>query len=32
MRNGGLEIQGDQREKIATILTEVGFRPVFAGG
>ena len=27
-----IEIQGDQREKIAQILTEAGFRPVFAGG
>jgi len=25
-------IQGDQREKIARILTAAGFRPVFAGG
>ncbi len=29
---GAIEIQGDQREKIAQILTEAGFRPVFAGG
>lgn len=25
-------IQGDQRGTIARILTEAGFRPVFAGG
>ena len=27
-----IEIQGDQRETVARILTEAGFRPVFAGG
>src|SRR5574341_102575 len=27
-----IEIQGDQREAIARILTNAGFRPVFAGG
>lgn len=27
-----IEIQGDQRETIARMLTEAGFRPVFAGG
>ncbi len=27
-----IEIQGDQREKIAQILSDAGFRPVFAGG
>jgi len=27
-----IEIQGDQRETIARLLTEAGFRPVFAGG
>jgi translation initiation factor 1 len=32
VKDGGIEIQGDQREKIAQILTEAGFRPVFAGG
>ncbi|MDQ5980871.1 MAG: translation initiation factor 1 [Verrucomicrobiota bacterium] len=32
VKDGELEIQGDQREKIARILTEAGFRPVFAGG
>ena len=32
VRNGVIEIQGDQRETVARILTEAGFRPVFAGG
>ena len=32
VKDGAIEIQGDQREKIAQILTEAGFRPVFAGG
>ena len=32
VKDGAIEIQGDQREKIAAILTEAGFRPVFAGG
>ena len=32
VKEGEIEIQGDQREKIAQILTEAGFRPVFAGG
>jgi translation initiation factor 1 len=32
VKNGNIEIQGDQREKVATILEEAGFRPVFAGG
>ena len=32
VKDGAIEIQGDQREKIATILTDAGFRPVFAGG
>jgi len=27
-----MAIQGDPRVKIAQILTEAGFRPVFAGG
>ncbi|MBI3806867.1 MAG: translation initiation factor [Nitrospirae bacterium] len=27
-----IEIQGDQREAVARILTIAGFRPVFAGG
>jgi translation initiation factor 1 len=32
VKDGRIEIQGDQRETIAKILTEAGFRPVFAGG
>lgn len=32
VKDGEIEIQGDQREKIAAILTDAGFRPVFAGG
>ncbi|HWA24581.1 MAG TPA: translation initiation factor [Lacunisphaera sp.] len=32
VKDGDIEIQGDQREKIAQILAEAGFRPVFAGG
>ncbi|MBI5767002.1 MAG: translation initiation factor [Verrucomicrobia bacterium] len=32
VKDGAIEIQGDQREKIAEILAEAGFRPVFAGG
>ena len=32
VKGGDIEIQGDQREKIAQILTDAGFRPVFAGG
>jgi translation initiation factor 1 len=32
VKDGDIEIQGDQREKIAQILTAAGFRPVFAGG
>jgi translation initiation factor 1 len=32
VKDGDIEIQGDQREKIARILAEAGFRPVFAGG
>lgn len=32
VKDGAIEIQGDQREKIAEILTKAGFRPVFAGG
>lgn len=32
VKDGTIEIQGDQREKIAAILAEAGFRPVFAGG
>jgi translation initiation factor 1 len=32
VKDGQIEIQGDKREEIARILTEAGFRPVFAGG
>ena len=32
IKDGEIEIQGDQREKISQILTAAGFRPVFAGG
>jgi translation initiation factor 1 len=32
VKDGRIEIQGDQREAVAGILEEAGFRPVFAGG
>jgi translation initiation factor 1 len=32
VKDCAIEIQGDQRETVARILTEAGFRPVFAGG
>ncbi len=32
VKDGQIEIQGDQRTEVARILTEAGFRPVFAGG
>jgi translation initiation factor 1 len=32
VKDGCIEIQGDRREQMARILTEAGFRPVFAGG
>ncbi len=32
VKNGQIEIQGDKRSEVAKILTEAGFRPVFAGG
>ncbi len=32
VKDGHIEIQGDKREEVARILTEAGFRPVFAGG
>ena len=32
VKEGRIEIQGDQREVVARILTSAGFRPVFAGG
>lgn len=32
VKEGRIEIQGDQRDVVASILTDAGFRPVFAGG
>lgn len=32
VKEGRIEIQGDQRETVSRILTKAGFRPVFAGG
>jgi translation initiation factor 1 len=32
VKDGAIVIQGDQRDTIARILSEAGFRPVFAGG
>ncbi|THI89376.1 MAG: translation initiation factor [Nitrospira sp. CG24A] len=32
VKKGRIEVQGDQRETVARILTSAGFRPVFAGG
>lgn len=32
VKEGCIEIQGDKRADVARILTEAGFRPVFAGG
>ena len=32
VKEGRIEIQGDQREAAARILAAAGFRPVFAGG
>jgi translation initiation factor 1 len=32
VKNGQIEIQGDKRPEVARILSEAGFRPVFAGG
>lgn len=32
VKEGRIEIQGDQRETVARILTEAGFHPVLAGG
>jgi translation initiation factor 1 len=32
IKDGAIEIQGDQRETVARILREAGFRPVFSGG
>jgi translation initiation factor 1 len=32
VKDGQIEIQGDQRDTVAKILSDAGFRPVFAGG
>src|SRR5262245_13051128 len=32
VKDGAIEIQGDQRDTVARILSEAGFRPVFSGG
>ena len=32
VKDGRIEIQGDKRDEIARILTQAGFKPVFAGG
>ena len=32
VKDGRIEIQGVKRDQIARILTEAGYRPVFAGG
>jgi translation initiation factor 1 len=32
VKDGIIEIQGDKRPEVAKILTDAGFRPVFAGG
>ena len=32
VKDGRIEIQGDQRETVARILSNAGFHPVFAGG
>lgn len=32
VKEGRIEVQGDQREAVARILTDARFRPVFAGG
>ena len=32
VKEGQIEIQGDQRESVARILANAGFRPVWAGG
>ena len=32
IKNGQIEIHGDKRAEVARILSEAGFRPVFAGG
>ncbi|MEO0054517.1 MAG: hypothetical protein RLZZ50_464 [Verrucomicrobiota bacterium] len=32
VKDGAIEIQGDQRDVVARVLSETGFRPVMAGG
>ena len=32
VKNGQIEIQGDQRAEVARILSQANFRPVYAGG
>ena len=32
VKEGRIEVQGDQRDTVSRILTHAGFRPVFAGG
>lgn len=32
VKDGQIEIQGDKRAEVAKILSDAGFRPVFAGG
>ncbi len=32
VKDGRIEVQGDNREAAAKVLTDAGFRPVFAGG
>ena len=32
VKDGDIEIQGDQRDTVSRILREAGFRPVMAGG
>jgi len=32
VKDGCIEIQGDKREEMKRILTDAGFKPVFAGG
>lgn len=32
VKDGCIEIQGDNRDEVKRILTEAGFNPVFAGG
>jgi translation initiation factor 1 len=32
VKDGCIEIQGDKREEVKRVLTEAGFKPVFAGG